>query len=70
MPEGTTALEVGVSVGPWIELAQVQGGASVTIGGVTYRVDRPNAFGDQQFLVHFTRTGVHTGRLKNMGRKP
>lgn len=56
--DGDTSIEVGVLVGPWKEMARLQPGESRTIDGVTYRIELPSAFGDMQFVVHFTRTGV------------
>ena len=58
VPDEAGSLELGVAVGPWKTLGVLELDKPQTFDGVTYRISRPDAFGDNQFLVHFLRTGV------------
>ncbi len=52
------SVELGVAVGPWKELATLELNNPQTIDGVNYLIRKPVAFGGDQFLIHFSRTGV------------
>jgi hypothetical protein len=51
--DGTPQVEIGVTVGPWIELAQVNVGDTKQFEGVTFTITRPQSQGQQNFYVQF-----------------
>jgi hypothetical protein len=55
--EGAGELRVGVLVGPWTEVGQLQLNVPVTIAGITYLLQKPVGIGPKYFLAHFHRTG-------------